>query len=397
MQMISFKNRIKNMYPHLNPQMETQDSALFQTVKPVKDLPAYPETEEELFSIIRSLPVSHHSSKPNKTVAVILAAGKGSRMGKAAPQKALCPVGGKPALLHTIETCKRCGIQDFLFVVGHGYQSVIETVNQVSITASFLFQDQALGTGHAARFASRFLQMQSYDERVLVLMGDKWITTQGLETLLSTHDAHKADMTITAGKKEEWEDSGRLVIDSGGVVRAIVERADIVLLQALQDFIELPDDPVPSQPFLEKIIAGWNRPQKIQKILGEPFWHQLTTMEAVPKDEAAFPSAPAGFRFSISDQLQFTGHEIEERCQKVNLSVYLFQAQPFYESMENLKADNAQGELYLTDAVQYLAAEYTVAAADMPSPYDVMGFNTPEELKHIESHIMDFKVDETQT
>ena len=54
-------------------------------------------------------------------VAVILAGGKGKRMGEVCYEtpKPMLNVCGKPILLHQIETLKREGITDFIFITGH--------------------------------------------------------------------------------------------------------------------------------------------------------------------------------------------------------------------------------------------------------------------------------------
>ncbi|HOJ62629.1 MAG TPA: bifunctional UDP-N-acetylglucosamine diphosphorylase/glucosamine-1-phosphate N-acetyltransferase GlmU, partial [bacterium] len=61
--------------------------------------------------------------------------------------------------------------------------------------------------------------------------------------------------------------------------------------------------------------------------------------------------------------------------------------------MERLRSNNAQGELYLTDAVQDLTQRghsqgYRVFPSAMPHDYDIMGFNTREELEFIERAIV---------
>lgn len=352
-------------------------------------LPDEPSSPAEQARVIRALPMRLHRPDPAAGVCVILAGGRGSRMGNGVPQKTLSPIGGRPAILRLIETCRGFGVEDFVVVTGVGYRHVVEALRDEPANISFVYQHRAGGTGHAARLAARYLAQQDYGGRVLAIMGDKWIKPAALERILSEHADANADLTLAAGRKADWPDAGRLVIGGDGRVRAVLEKPDIVLMRALADFYDWPRDPVPCRDFLARMHSYWDRPAKLRTIAGEAFWNQLHSMESIPKTQAALPNHPPDCRFRITETLSLGGAEAEERCDLVNLSVYAFSAPALYESAESLKADNAQGELYLTDAVQYLASSFNghahhVRAALTDDPNGIMGFNTPEELERIE-------------
>ena len=57
------------------------------------------------------------------SVAVILAAGMGTRMKSALP-KVLHPVAGKPMLLHVVDALKEAGVDEIIAVLGHGSDQV---------------------------------------------------------------------------------------------------------------------------------------------------------------------------------------------------------------------------------------------------------------------------------
>jgi bifunctional UDP-N-acetylglucosamine pyrophosphorylase/glucosamine-1-phosphate N-acetyltransferase len=80
----------------------------------------------------------------------------------------------------------------------------------------------------------------------------------------------------------------------------------------------------------------------------------------------------------------------EERAiRELNTSIYVFRAADLWPALEALDTENAQGELYLTDAVLNLveagrsAAVYCAPVAEMG-----LGVNTPEELAEAEAALL---------
>jgi bifunctional UDP-N-acetylglucosamine pyrophosphorylase/glucosamine-1-phosphate N-acetyltransferase len=66
---------------------------------------------------------------------------------------------------------------------------------------------------------------------------------------------------------------------------------------------------------------------------------------------------------------------------ELNSSIYVFEATPLWESLEKLDAQNAQGELYLTDTITHIVAGGGRAAAwACPEPLDGLGINTRADL-----------------
>ena len=81
----------------------------------------------------------------SKMVAVILAAGKGTRMRSKLP-KVLHKVGGKPMLEHVMAAAETAGADKSIVVVGFGSEQVAEFVGN---RAEIAVQAEQLGTGHA--------------------------------------------------------------------------------------------------------------------------------------------------------------------------------------------------------------------------------------------------------
>ncbi|MEM6366696.1 MAG: bifunctional UDP-N-acetylglucosamine diphosphorylase/glucosamine-1-phosphate N-acetyltransferase GlmU [Myxococcota bacterium] len=104
-----------------------------------------------------------------RLAAVVLAAGKGTRLKTALP-KVLHPIGGLPMVLHALRTAQRAGASERVVVVGHGAEQVEAVVRSFDPDARFARQIEQKGTGHAA--ATGLAALTQGPERVLILSGD---------------------------------------------------------------------------------------------------------------------------------------------------------------------------------------------------------------------------------
>ena len=101
----------------------------------------------------------------NKIAAIILGAGKGTRM-KSDKPKVLMPVCGKPMISHIIETLQTVPVDKIVTVISPEGQDVAATVAPYETCV----QDKQLGTGHAVNCAKD--AMKGFDGTVLVVFGD---------------------------------------------------------------------------------------------------------------------------------------------------------------------------------------------------------------------------------
>lgn len=149
---------------------------------------------------------------------VILAAGQGTRMRSALP-KVLHPVAHKPMLGHVIDTARALNPASIQVVVGHGAEQVEQQLAAEDL--GFVLQTQQLGTGHAVAQALPSLQA----ERVVVLYGDVPLIQQNtLQALLASCDS--ASLALLTVLLDDPTGYGRIVRNSAGAVRAIVEQKD---------------------------------------------------------------------------------------------------------------------------------------------------------------------------
>ncbi|MDB1122577.1 bifunctional UDP-N-acetylglucosamine diphosphorylase/glucosamine-1-phosphate N-acetyltransferase GlmU [Vibrio algarum] len=157
--------------------------------------------------------------------AVILAAGKGTRMYSNIP-KVLHTLAGKPMVKHVIDTCNDLGAQNIHLVYGHGGDLMQKALSTEPV--NWVLQAEQLGTGHAVDQAS-----DKFDdnEKVLVLYGDvPLISSETLESLIDAQPIGGiALLTVVLDNPTGY---GRIVRKNGPVV-AIVEQKDATEEQKL--------------------------------------------------------------------------------------------------------------------------------------------------------------------
>lgn len=152
--------------------------------------------------------------------AIVLAAGKGTRMRSALP-KVLHPLAGKPLVKHVLETASHTGVERIHLVVGHGADSIKESLQGQS-KVDFVTQNEQLGTAHAVMQA---LPCLTENSTTLILYGDvPLISSETLQRLLS-HVSDQAMALLTATLPDP-SGYGRILRDENDALFAIVEQKD---------------------------------------------------------------------------------------------------------------------------------------------------------------------------
>jgi bifunctional UDP-N-acetylglucosamine pyrophosphorylase/glucosamine-1-phosphate N-acetyltransferase len=155
--------------------------------------------------------------------AVILAAGKGTRMKSARP-KVLHHVLGVPMLDHVLRTVAALGIEPVTVVVGHQAESVESAFAGRGLR--FVRQEPQLGTGHAVQRA-REVVAENPGRPLLVLNGDlPLLRPETLLRLLEVHRGSRAAATLLTVVLDDPGAYGRVLRGTDGQVRAIVEARD---------------------------------------------------------------------------------------------------------------------------------------------------------------------------
>lgn len=152
--------------------------------------------------------------------AVILAAGKGTRMGSDLA-KVLHLLQGQSLVRHVISHCRQAGIEDVVCVIGHQRAAVEAEVTPLG--ARCVIQDQQLGTGHAVLVSEAAVS----GETVVVLCGDApLIDGMLLRRLLAQHQESGASATAVAADLADPTGYGRMITDASGHLQHIVEQRD---------------------------------------------------------------------------------------------------------------------------------------------------------------------------
>jgi len=237
-----------------------------------------------------------------KKLAVVLAAGKGTRMKSELP-KVLIPVCGRPMAQYVVDTLTAAGMDQIVLVVGYRSDLVREAfAGQDKI--AFVEQPQQLGTGHAVMVCREVLA--AHQGPVVVVTGDApMMQLESIQALLDEFERSRPSCLLGTLHKSNPAGLGRIVRDKAGEFEAIVEERD-----------------------------------------------------------------------ATSEQQQIT---------EVNMSCYVFDCQDLLFALERIRANNSQGEYYITDCPAVLkAAGKRIAALPVLKPIEALGVNTMAELEEVE-------------
>lgn len=236
-------------------------------------------------------------AKERPRVAVVLAAGKGTRMRSNLP-KVLHEAAGRPMLAWVVEAAREAGCSRILIVVGHGAEQVRETIQGDDI--GWVLQAEQRGTGHA------LAQVEGHVDgpaTLLVLSGDvPLVTPATLDQLAS--EAENGWGAMAVAELEHPGSLGRVITTPDGRLYRIVEARD-----------------------------------------------------AEPEQLAV---------------------------RRINAGLYALPAPDIFDGLRGLTTHNAQGELYLTDAVTNAArARKPVRLVTLTDPNEALGVNNRAELARI--------------
>lgn len=165
------------------------------------------------------------------TRVVILAAGKGKRMGVEIP-KVLVSLRGEPVLYHLLRSVVESGVDSRpIVVVGENKSLIEESLRSGGFTVEYAVQDEQLGTGHAVRAAEGVARDA---ESVLVLYGDHpFVSSATIRNIVSLHTESNAMLTLATlivpdfdGWRISFADFGRIIRNTDGHIDRIVEKKD---------------------------------------------------------------------------------------------------------------------------------------------------------------------------
>ena len=161
----------------------------------------------------------------NEINAIILAAGKGTRMKSHLP-KVLHEIFNKPLLGWVIESIESLNHKTNCYcVLGHGIDKIEDYLKKNYPNAKTVVQKEQLGTGHAVTCAIPY--MENFKGTVLITCGDTpLIKSETLEKFINYHTENNCDLTVMSAVYDNPFGYGRIVRNEKGNVARIVEQKD---------------------------------------------------------------------------------------------------------------------------------------------------------------------------
>lgn len=342
-------------------------------------------------------------SLPDYTV--ILAAGRGTRMGSAQCPKVCFKVNGVPAINRALKIYEQCGIRQHAVIVGNLAGQVIETVGNEFDNVVYIYQKEQLGTAHALRCFEQSMGAIPDKANLLVVAGDRLIDPSVLERLFDEYFSSKSDLALLSLRCRPKSGQGRIVCDAQGCPAAIIEKADIrqrETFRMLRNLAKAHTSLALAMPrkLLENSFFGEGKeihPVKGERAFGE-LWKRLQNDGEISGEEllGLIPEEMTYFAIETSSgPIRLTPEEAE-LLPYGNTSVYLLKYGILKDALRNLSRDNAQQEEYLSDLIQIVyrksLQKKQVPAIRMLKVDDanlILGFNNPAELLEVEKVLRD--------
>ena len=156
--------------------------------------------------------------------AVILAAGKGTRMKSETTPKVLHQIMGKTLLGYVLDSVKNFASEEFV-IVGHHADKVEKFVKENYKCAKTVLQSPQLGTGHAVSMVCP--ELENYNGTVLILCGDTpLIKEETLKKFVEFHQNQNSDITVMSTIFDNPANYGRIIRETDNSLKCIVEEKD---------------------------------------------------------------------------------------------------------------------------------------------------------------------------
>ena len=159
----------------------------------------------------------------NSPVAIVLAAGKGTRMESELP-KVLCEANGTALVQYVVEALRKSGVKRIVLVVGYR-ADLVRTQFENDADIEFAEQTEQLGTGHAVMVCRA--QLEEHEGPVVVVTGDSpMLQVDSLKNLLGEFDQGDPAAVLGTLLHENPAGLGRIIRDPQGAFVGIVEEKD---------------------------------------------------------------------------------------------------------------------------------------------------------------------------
>lgn len=159
----------------------------------------------------------------NAPLAIVLAAGKGTRMKSELP-KVLCEANGRPLIGYVLDSLRTAGVGRFVVVVGYR-EDLVKQALAGDESVEFALQTEQLGTGHAVMMCRE--SISKHNGPVVVVAGDSpMLQSDSIESLLKEFDTTRPACILGTLIHEDPTGLGRIVRNADGTFVGIVEHKD---------------------------------------------------------------------------------------------------------------------------------------------------------------------------
>ena len=159
----------------------------------------------------------------DSSLAIILAAGKGTRMKSDLP-KVLHELAGLPLIAHVLAATRKAEASRLSAVIGPGMEAVAEAIRAADPRAEIVVQVEQLGTADAVKAAQS--SFEGHAGPVLVIYGDTPLLQAETLTRLGRELEDGADLVVIGFETDNPEGYGRIILDERGRVTSIREHKD---------------------------------------------------------------------------------------------------------------------------------------------------------------------------
>ncbi|MEW5421789.1 bifunctional UDP-N-acetylglucosamine diphosphorylase/glucosamine-1-phosphate N-acetyltransferase GlmU [Amorphus sp. 3PC139-8] len=155
------------------------------------------------------------------SLAIILAAGEGTRMRSRTP-KVLHQIADRPMIGHVLDTCKRADVGERAVVVGHGAERVRSAIADFDPQTEIYEQTERLGTAHAVLAAAPVISEDLHD--IVILYGDVPLVRAETISRLRAGLSAGADIVVLGFHASDPTGYGRLLLEGDRLVAIREER-----------------------------------------------------------------------------------------------------------------------------------------------------------------------------
>lgn len=154
--------------------------------------------------------------------AIILAAGKGTRMRDPNPNRSKVSheILGKPLVNYVLDAVQPLGLNKIVTIVGHAGEHTSQLVKDYSEIA---WQREQKGTGHAVLQSKDILG--GLEGATVILCGDApLIKTSTLQKLFNKHISEGNDVTVLGARVKNPHGYGRLIVNNGELIKIVEQK-----------------------------------------------------------------------------------------------------------------------------------------------------------------------------